>query len=151
VQPTFTRWNPSCVLLCFLAANSWHVPRYVGFSCCQHSTWLSDFQSARIFQFHVPNPLRFSEHSALLDCQVWHRPVPCRLIVHQCIVLVTSVAYVKTCFHVCTAGAPYQGYHSPTSTKVKLSLRLTKHHALKTYGTGEVQHHAFFTSELDGG
>jgi hypothetical protein len=35
--------------------------------------------------------------------------------------------------------------------KVKLSLRLTKHHAMKTYWGVEVYLHAFLTLELNGG
>jgi hypothetical protein len=35
--------------------------------------------------------------------------------------------------------------------KVKLSLCLTKHHAMKTYGGVKVQFYAFLTSVLDGG
>jgi hypothetical protein len=35
--------------------------------------------------------------------------------------------------------------------KGKLSQRLTKHHAMKTYWGMEVDLHAFFTSALDGG
>jgi hypothetical protein len=35
--------------------------------------------------------------------------------------------------------------------KVKLSLCLTKHHAMKTYWGMEVYLHAFLTSALDGG
>jgi hypothetical protein len=35
--------------------------------------------------------------------------------------------------------------------KVKLSLCLTKHHAMKTYWGVEVQLHAFFSWALDGG
>jgi len=34
--------------------------------------------------------------------------------------------------------------------KIKLSLYLTKHHAIKTYWGVDV-HHAFLTSALDGG
>jgi hypothetical protein len=34
--------------------------------------------------------------------------------------------------------------------KVKLSLHVTKHHAIKTYGGVEVQLHAFLISALDG-
>jgi hypothetical protein len=35
--------------------------------------------------------------------------------------------------------------------KVKLSLWLTKYHAMKTYGGMEIQMHVFLTSTLDGG
>jgi hypothetical protein len=38
-----------------------------------------------------------------------------------------------------------------TWVKVKLSLCLTKHHAVKMYGGVEVQIHVFLTSVLDGG
>jgi hypothetical protein len=35
--------------------------------------------------------------------------------------------------------------------KIKLSLLLTKHHAMKTHGGVKVQLHAFLTSVLNGG
>jgi len=37
------------------------------------------------------------------------------------------------------------------SLKVRLPLRLTKHHAIKIYGAVELHLHAFLTSSLDGG
>jgi hypothetical protein len=42
-------------------------------------------------------------------------------------------------------------YSKVTSGKVKLSLYLTKHYAMKTYGGVDVQIHVFLTSALVGG
>jgi hypothetical protein len=45
----------------------------------------------------------------------------------------------------------YWGETRKVKKKVKLSLCLTKHHAMKTYWGVEVQLHTFFTSALGGG
>jgi hypothetical protein len=42
-------------------------------------------------------------------------------------------------------------FSSACKVNAKLSLCLTKHHAMKTHGGVEVQFHAFLTLELDGG
>jgi hypothetical protein len=41
-------------------------------------------------------------------------------------------------------------HHGVSKVKVKLSLCLTKHHAMKVWWEVEVQIHAFLTSALDG-
>jgi hypothetical protein len=53
-----------------------------------------------------------------------------------------GVVLSKTQFHL---------YLTVKVKKVKLSLCLTKHHAMKTHWGVEVQLHAFLTSALDGG